>query len=72
MISVDSSAYQAIPGAGSEGALDLTELPHEVIDLSSQGNPVDLSGTHVTQQARPELWAQELQFSYRNYLHGDD
>lgn len=71
MISVDPSTYQTIPSVADEGALDLTELPHEVIDLSSQVNPVDLSGTHP-QHPRSELWESDSLFSYTHFLNGDD
>ncbi|VDN96026.1 unnamed protein product [Rodentolepis nana] len=72
VITVDPTTYQTIPsGVGDESALDLTELPHEVIDLSSQGNPVDLSGTHP-HQPRSELWESESLFSYTHFLNVDD
>ncbi|KAM3174406.1 hypothetical protein ACTXT7_010607 [Hymenolepis weldensis] len=71
VISVDPSTYQTIPSVADEGALDLTELPHEVIDLSSQVNPVDLSGTHP-QHPRSELWESDSLFSYTHFLNGDD
>lgn len=71
MISVDPATYHAIPNVDSADALDLTEFLHEVIDLSSQGDPVDLSGTHP-QPPRPELWDSEPQFSYTHFLNGDD
>nr|CUU99754.1 hypothetical transcript [Hymenolepis microstoma] len=71
VITVDPSTYHTIPSVGDEGALDLTELPHEVIDLSSQGNPVDLSGTHP-HQPRSELWESESLFSYTHFLNVDE
>ncbi|KAM7536084.1 hypothetical protein Aperf_G00000091122 [Anoplocephala perfoliata] len=71
MVSVDPTTYHAIPNVDSADALDLTEFLHEVIDLSSQGDPVDLSGVHP-QPPRPELWDSEPQFSYTHFLNGDD
>ncbi|KAL5971140.1 hypothetical protein TSMEX_001146 [Taenia solium] len=58
------------PSIAGEGALDLTELPHEVIDLS-HSNPVDLSGAHPN-ASRPTLWEPEPGFSFTDLLNVDD
>lgn len=68
-----------LAGAPSaEGALDLTELPHEVIDLS-HSNPVDLSGSHHDQNhqplqtpLRPLPWEPEPGFSFTDWLNQEE
>ncbi len=60
----------------TEGALDLTDLPHEVIDLS-HSNPVDLSGGHphlvpaMNDQLRSLPWEPEPGFSFTELLNDD-
>ncbi|KAL5109273.1 hypothetical protein TcWFU_007980 [Taenia crassiceps] len=67
VIPVETGMCSSIAG---EGALDLTELPHEVIDLS-HSNPVDLSGAHP-HASRPTLWEPEPGFSFTDLLNVDD
>ncbi|KAH9284211.1 hypothetical protein ECG_02982 [Echinococcus granulosus] len=67
VIPVQTRVCSSIAG---EGALDLTELPHEVIDLS-HSNPVDLSSAHP-HASRSTLWEPEPGFSFTDLLNVDD